>query len=113
MGTFNKELGQRVRNARIESGLSQQDLANRIGTTQDAVSLYERGARAVSLETLVAIAKALNKPLGYFLELKPELVVVKNSRLYEVVSDIQEHRGELDLLCEIWDFLKTRRSRRC
>ncbi|MBI2864033.1 MAG: helix-turn-helix transcriptional regulator [Chloroflexi bacterium] len=67
--------------ARQEAGLSQDGLANRIGTTQDAVSLYERGARSVSLDTLISTARALDKTLDYFLEVHDSLVVVRDSRL--------------------------------
>lgn len=111
MREFDRELGRRLHQARTETGLSQAELANRIGITQDAISLYERGARSIGLDTLVSIARELNKPLNYFLEDHDALVVVRDSRLQEVIADAQEHPGEIDLLCDVWQFLKWRRSR--
>ena len=47
-----------VRNSRIRSGLSQQELADRVGTTQSAVSRWERGHDEPRLRTLSEIARA-------------------------------------------------------
>ena len=111
MREFDRRLGERIRRARMEAGLSQEELAERVGSSQDAVSNYERGTRKISLDVLVAIAKSVNKPMNFFLEVHDAIVTVRGSRIYEVIQDIEEHHGEIDLLCDIWVFLKTRRSR--
>lgn len=111
MKEFDRRLGERIRQARIEVGLSQEDLAEKVGSSQDALSNYERGTRKISLDGLVAIAKCVNKPMNFFLEAHDAVAVVRDSRIYEAIKDIEEHPGEIDLLCEIWEFLKTRRSR--
>ncbi len=111
MREFDRRLGERIRQARMEAGLSQEELAERVGSSQDAISNYERGTRKISLDVLVAIAKSVNKPMNFFLEVHDAVVTVRGSRIYEVIHDIEEHPNEIDLLCDIWVFLKTRRSR--
>ena len=48
-----------IRAARISAGLSQQDLARRLGLNQSQVSRIERGMRKVAAEELSEIAKSL------------------------------------------------------
>lgn len=47
-----------VREARLRAGLTQRDVARRLGTTQSVVSRWESGAVSPSLETLTRIARA-------------------------------------------------------
>lgn len=53
-------LAERVRTLREHRGLSQQDLADRIGSTQSAVSRLEAGGAEPSLTTLERIGRALD-----------------------------------------------------
>ena len=61
-----------VRRARL--GLSQQELAKRIGTTQHSVAMWETGKVIPRRSTCVRIAEALELPEDYFLsdETEPE-----------------------------------------
>ena len=52
-------LGYRVITLRIESGLSQEELADRAGISRANVSHVERGHHAPNLATLVCIARGL------------------------------------------------------
>ena len=45
--------------ARIAAGLTQKELAERIGATQPAIARLERGERLPTVETLYRLAKAL------------------------------------------------------
>ncbi len=62
-----KELGKKIKLARIECDLNQADLAHKIDAKQKSISRYETGASHPSIPTLVKIAKVLKKPVGYFL----------------------------------------------
>ncbi|MCJ7581759.1 MAG: helix-turn-helix domain-containing protein [Candidatus Aminicenantes bacterium] len=62
-----KKLGKKIRLARVEADLTQIQLAEKIKAKQKSISRYETGTSLPSLETLVKIAKALKKPIGYFL----------------------------------------------
>ena len=48
---------------RIEQGLSQQELADKIGTKQSAISRLENGEYNPSIDFLNKVAKALGKEL--------------------------------------------------
>lgn len=61
-----KGIGDRIRAARERLNLSQEDLALRLGKTQNAISLYERGLRAIHLSEIDGLAKALEVPISYF-----------------------------------------------
>jgi transcriptional regulator with XRE-family HTH domain len=58
----------RIQQAREELGLTQQELASRLGLTQAALSNYELSKRRLYLAKLEQIASALEKPLSYFTE---------------------------------------------
>jgi len=61
-------IGMRIQQAREELGITQQELAARLGCTQAALSNYELGKRRLYLANLERIANALAKPLSYFTE---------------------------------------------
>jgi ribosome-binding protein aMBF1 (putative translation factor) len=53
------EVGERVRDAREAAGLTQRDLAARMGTSQAAVARLESGGTGATLTTLQKVATAL------------------------------------------------------
>ena len=59
-----ERVGERVRQLRHSSGLTQAALAERARLTTQAVSRVERGARTPTLETLEKLAAALGVRLG-------------------------------------------------
>jgi len=63
-----RDIGRKIQKAREEAGLSQEELASRLGYTQAALSNYELGKRRLYLANIEQIARELNKPLSYFLE---------------------------------------------
>jgi transcriptional regulator with XRE-family HTH domain len=52
-------VGRNVRRARIEQGLTQEELADRAGTSQFYVSSLEAGRRNPTIETVHALAVAM------------------------------------------------------
>ncbi len=66
------ELAERVRQARERVGLTQAELAARIGSTQPAVARLEAGGNTPSFATLRRIAAALGFEL--VIELRPRRV---------------------------------------
>ncbi len=57
-------LGQLIHHLRVEAGLSQRELAERMGTTQSVISRLEEGAGARSrIDTLARVATGLNRHL--------------------------------------------------
>jgi len=56
-------VGRMVKVARMKNGLSQTELASRLGTKQPAITRIEKGTGNVTLKTLKDIAVALNTKL--------------------------------------------------
>jgi transcriptional regulator with XRE-family HTH domain len=65
-----KDLHKRIKDARIDAGLSQQQLAAAMGTSQTKVSILESGGRSPKMATLMAIAKACKMELNISFEPK-------------------------------------------
>jgi transcriptional regulator with XRE-family HTH domain len=63
---FTEALGQRIRDAREEHGLTQRRFAERIERRQAAVSEMERGQMQPDATTLLMMAQVLEKPITYF-----------------------------------------------
>jgi ribosome-binding protein aMBF1 (putative translation factor) len=68
-GWFFAAIADRVAERRLERGLSQRELAERVGTTQSAIARLERGGRPPRIDTLLNIADALDCEL--VVELRP------------------------------------------
>jgi len=63
-----EEIGRKLQKAREEAGLSQEELAKKLGCTQASLSNYELGKRRLYLADLQRIGQLLGKPVTYFLE---------------------------------------------
>lgn len=99
------DLGKRVRKQRQLIGLTQQELAERIGVSTSFVGHVERGTRKASLETLVALSNALGVSVDYLLagslqdgpdEEDASAAMDPNRRLVirEILSTLQEHLSD-------------------
>ena len=62
--SFGARLGGRIRALRGAKGWSQAELAEAVGVTSNYIGVLERGQKLPTLETLVAIAKALGVAPG-------------------------------------------------
>ncbi len=63
-----QQLGERIRKARESLGLSQDELAERVGRDQRSVSEYENGKRRIYAHDLPKFAQALDVPILYFFQ---------------------------------------------
>lgn len=63
MEKTNNRIGKMISEVRQLRGLTQQDLAKKLSTSQSAVNRIEKGGQNVSLEMLGRISEALEKPL--------------------------------------------------
>jgi transcriptional regulator with XRE-family HTH domain len=59
-------IGARVKDARVQAGLTQEALGNAIGVTFQQIQKYERGTNRVASDRLPRIAEALGKPITFF-----------------------------------------------
>jgi len=62
-----QELLNRLRTARLEAGLTQEEVAKRLGKNQSFVSRSETGERRIDVIELQAFAAIYQKPMFYFL----------------------------------------------
>ena len=90
------ELGEKLRQARVEAGLSQRQLCGEI-ITRNMLSQIEHGTARPSMDTLKHLASRLGKPLSYFLE--EDAVMSPNQALMEQARSAEPS--------ESWQILKT------
>lgn len=60
-------LGTRIREARVEAGLTLERFAPMLGVSLRTLTRYESGESDLSVEMLISIAKLTNQPLSFFL----------------------------------------------
>jgi transcriptional regulator with XRE-family HTH domain len=65
---IDKQIGARIQELRLASGLSRQQLGDLIAVTHQQLQKYEKGTNRVSAGRLAVIAHHLNKPISYFYE---------------------------------------------
>ena len=63
---FTVYLGNQIQKARMEAGLSQEELSNFLQKRRATISDVENGKGEVDANTLAILAHVLEKPLGYF-----------------------------------------------
>ena len=100
-GEMNMNTGERIKQARLAAGLTQTELAEKIGVKFSAVHKYESG-RVVNLkrETLTAIAKALNVTESWLLCLDEEelrLPPAPPPRDIDLIYDALNDSGQKEL----------------
>lgn len=62
-----EQIGQRIKELRTESGLTQKDLAEMIGVAQNTVSQYENGTASTSLEIIIKLSEVFHTTTDYLL----------------------------------------------
>lgn len=81
----------KIATERKKLGLSQEELAIKIGVSQKSISKYERGVSRPTYETLIAMAKLFDVSLDYLLN-------KDNSSSTKKITDISEDEYKLVLL---------------
>ena len=89
------EIGQKIKKARLERGLTQQELGNMVGVQKSAIAKYENG-RVVNIKrsTLQKIAKALKiRPSELLFDESPKdtanlhVKIITDFELMEAIKD--------------------------
>ena len=103
-------IGQRVRIARIEKGLTQVDLAEALGVTFQQVQKYETGKNRIAASRLIDIARALQMDITALLpttEMRPPHppVLSKQSaqllRDFESIADLKLRESVLSIVRKV------------
>ncbi len=87
--------GQVIKAARLSSGMSQMQLAEKLGISYQQVQKYEKGTSELTLTRLHQMAEALEVPVGAFLQ-GENLVVSEQPAFYGKLS------GEEDTLLRLF-----------
>lgn len=82
------ELGEKIKVARQSRGLSQRDIAERIGLSSSVVGMYETGKRRPSYEALEALCDVFNVPMSYFSE---HAEVADDDELWELREEMRRN----------------------
>lgn len=62
-----KVIGQKIKKARKESGISQEQLADKLGLSgNNIISRWENGLGRISVDQLMKIAELTHRPVSYF-----------------------------------------------
>ena len=95
-----KALGIRIRQARNLAGMSQQELGDKLGVSFQQVQKYEKGINRVGGTRLVDLAKAVQKPVSYFLE---EVNYKPNSKGEKIAQFVASREGTQinEILCDL------------
>ena len=88
MNDKNKQIGKRVKIARILIDITQEELAKKIGVEPVTVSRIESGSRKTTAVEIEKLSKALNRPISYFYEGKEEE--------YQKVDSLRANFKDLD-----------------
>lgn len=106
-----EEIGQRIARLRKERGITQAQLANKLGVSQGNISDYERGAVRLSIQLVVEIARLFGISTDELLGVRPPPAHsgVKDQRILKrlILIDRLPKRDKDALLKTINAFLNT------
>ena len=94
-------LGERIMQAREQAGISQTELAQMLGVTQQTVLTWERKVSSIRTDTLIKLANIFKVSADELLGLKPPKEATPKGRLQKVVQELSEMpRGQREKLLE-------------
>jgi transcriptional regulator with XRE-family HTH domain len=83
---MSKEIGKMIREMRKAAGMSQMQLADKIGVSYQQVQKYEKGASKLNVPRLLQIAEIFGVPVMTFLE-EPRIRVAEAHVPYQSLTD--------------------------
>lgn len=99
-----KNIGNLVRELRKAAGMTQSDLAERLGITYQQVQKYENGTSKFSVPRLRQVAEVFGLPLKYFVEMEP-------GRAAEPAVPYRSYSEEEDRLVELFRRVKGEKTK--
>jgi transcriptional regulator with XRE-family HTH domain len=113
--TERPKLGAQIAKARQQSGLTQQQLAEKLGVTQRIITYWEREAVGLRAEQLAGLAEALGVSSDYFIgrdsKKRGTGPVGKARQLFDQVSQLPRAQQQR-ILNTVEDMLIARHSRK-
>lgn len=96
------EIGERVREARLAMGLSQEKLARKIDLDRTMISKIEAGSRRLDALELARLARALNMPIGHFLNAPPAIMSHRTPLAEDTATDAAQASYRIDSALAAW-----------
>ncbi|MBW4984253.1 helix-turn-helix domain-containing protein [Mameliella sp. CS4] len=104
-------VGKRIRHRRWLVGMTQQQLAERVGIKFQQIQKYETGANRVSASRLWDIAEALDVPVSFFFEGIEHENAAEEGAAESVPADIMGDKEALDLVRSYYAIPENQRRR--
>lgn len=94
------QVGERIRQARLASALSQASVAGHLGIDRSALARIEAGQRQVSALELFRLAEVLGVSIGHFVTQSPTAVVSRRQELADDSDLVSRARFRMDAALE-------------
>lgn len=88
---------ERLKELRIKRGYSQTQLADELGLTKSAISMYENGKRKPDYEILEAIADLFNVDMNYLLCEEDKSTYILNPDVAEMANELHHNPKLMNL----------------
>ncbi|MFA9413895.1 helix-turn-helix domain-containing protein [Streptococcus sp. E29BA] len=103
------KFAEQLKDFRHQKGLSQDDLANQLHLSRQAISRWENGETAPDLDTLVKLSSIFEVTLDELATgIKPEPVIVEKvvevEKEFKIPAEFHQHQGYGKM--NVWDFLE-------
>jgi len=85
------DFGRRIKKLRIDSGLSMQDLADKVGVTKSSINMWENSNSVPKDNILITLSKIFNVSIDYLLgNEKMEEKVPENKTLHYIQRNLEK-----------------------
>ena len=115
---MSKHFYENLKNVREKKGISQKEMAERIGVAKSTYSMYESGSREPNLQTIRKIANVLDVSIEYlmngYVDYELQNNIIKLFSGYEAIAahfDGEEYtEKELEEIKQFAEFVKSKRK---
>lgn len=96
--------GKKLRECREAKGLSQQELAKKLGSAHTVIGRYERDEMTPSVEVAKKLAKILDTTVGFLLGESKDTNILKDPQMMKRLNEINElSEGERQCVYSLLD----------
>ena len=79
-------IGSRIKEARINKGLSQEELGDLLGVSKVSICGYEKGTRTPNMENFLQLLKILELDAKYVLGIEVTITRIEDQKLMELAN---------------------------
>ena len=107
---LNNFVGEQIKKWRLIRNMNQEELAERLNTTKQTVSRYEKGERKANQDVLFDLARILNVSINEFF---PKLESESDRKIETIAAHIDDDvtEEEMESIKNYIEFLKSSRNR--